>query len=289
MSTQYRTIRKDGNLNITLKKGIHISDLYHDLLKMSWWGFASMFTAVFFLTNAFFGLIYFFLPVDGFEGFQYQDGFQHYLESFFFSVQTFGTIGYGKIAPIGVAANLVVTFESYSSLFVVAVLTGLVFARFAKPHSKVLFSHHAVVREYDGVPCFMFRMANARQNYITDARVRVSLAIDDPKTKFRNFYDLKLERDSSPIFALSWSICHDIDIESPLHGLTADIWRARNAEIIVSFSGVDTTLSQLMHAKSSYIGDEVLYNHDFVDVLRRDKAGKVELIVENLSLVKNLN
>ncbi len=280
---QYRTVNKDGSLNINNCKGLAISDLYHDLLRATWPTFLVLFTFVFFALNCLFGLIYSLIPAEQFEGFRSSEGFMHYLECFFFSVQTFGTIGYGRISPIGVPANFVVTFESYISLFVAAVLTGLIFARFARPHAKVIFSHSAVIRKFDGVPCLMFRMANERQNHITDARVAVSFAFDDPVTRFRSFSELKLERDLSPLFALSWTIAHDIDETSPLHKLPFSEWEKHNAELIVTFSGLDTVLSQTVHAKTSYIWEEILCDHDFNDVIQRGEDGKVTLLLERFN------
>ena len=280
-ATRYRTINKDGSLNVVTRRGISIKDLYHDLLKSSWTVFALVFVGVFFLLNGIFGFFYSFLPLSQFEGFRYEGGWMHWLESFFFSVQTFGTVGYGKISPIGMIANAVVTFECCTSLFVVALMTGLIFARFAKPNGKVLASYYAVIRNYDGIPSLMFRLANERQNYVTDARVNVSLAMDDLATGYRTFTDLVLERNSSPIFSLSWTIAHDIDSMSPLYGLSQEEMCKRNAELVVTFRGSDTTLSQNVYAKFSYISEEIKVDHDFVDVIRRGKDGKIELMLEN--------
>ena len=288
MGFKYRTINKDGSLNIATSKKLSLNDLYHDLLKLKWRAFACVFTLVFFCINSTFGFCYFLIPISQFTGFKYSKGFDHFVESFFFSVQTFGTIGYGGVSPVGNWANAIVTLECYTSLFVVAVLTGIIFARFAKPSAKVMFSEKAVVRPFDGIPCLMFRIANSRQNFITDARIKVSLALDDPKTKFRNFCDLKLERESSPIFALSWTIAHDIDPSSPLYGLTPNDWKNGNGELVVTFSGTDTTLSQKVYAKSSYISDEILFNHDFEDVLSRGENGTVTFMPEKFDLVKPL-
>lgn len=288
--TQFRMIQKDGSLNIgDVSKKINFRDLYHDLLKLSWPAFACWFATMFFCINSLFGFVYFLLPNTEFEGFQHTSGFMHYLDGFFFSVQTLGTIGYGRVAPIGVFANFVVTLECYTGLFVIAVMTGIIFARFAKPHSKVIFSNFAVIRDFDGVPCLMFRVANERQNNITDARVRVYLVMQDLKTGFREFYDMKLERDYSPIFALSWTIAHDIDSSSPMFGLNHEELKKRTAEIIVTFSGTDTTLSQVMHAKSSYLAEEILRNHDFVDVIKRHPDTSVSLMLEHFHSVKLLS
>ena len=288
--TQFRMIQKDGSLNIgKVSRKINFRDLYHDLLKLSWPGFACWFATTFFVINSIFGLVYFMLPNAEFEGFQHTDGFMRYLDSFFFSVQTLGTIGYGKAAPVGVLANIVVTFECYTGLFVIALMTGLIFTRFSKPQSKVIFSRNAVIRKFDGIPCLMFRIANERQNNITDARVRVYLVMQDLKTGFREFYDLKLERDYSPIFALSWTIAHDIDSTSPLFGLSDEDLKRRTAEIMVTFSGTDTTLSQEMYAKSSYLTDEILKEHDFVDVIKRNPDTSVSLMLEHFHSVKSLD
>jgi len=289
-ATQFRMIQKDGTLNIgNVSKKVNFGDLYHDLLKLSWTGFACWFVTTVFAINSVFGLLYFLLPSSEFEGFQHSSGFMRYLDSFFFSVQTLGTIGYGRAAPVGVLANLLVTIECYTGLFVIALMTGLIFTRFSKPRSKVIFSQNAVIRNFDGVPCLMFRIANERQNNITDARVRVYLVMQDLKTGFREFYDLKLERDYSPIFALSWTIAHDIDSTSPLYQLSNEELKRRVAEIMVTFSGTDTTLSQEMYAKSSYLTDEILKDHDFVDVIRRHPDTSVSLMLENFHLVKPLN
>ncbi len=285
MEKQYRTILKDGSLNIRkAKRGFSFNDSYHDLLKASWPQFILLFTAVFFVLNCTFGFIYFLIPAEEFSGFRY-DGFRHYLEAFFFSVQTFGTIGYGGVSPLGVIANGVVTLECYTSLFVAAVLTGIIFSRFSRPSAKVMFSQNAVIRSFDGIPCFMFRVANTRLNYISDARVNVSLAIDDLETNFRMFYPMKLERDASPIFALSWTIAHDIVEGSPLYGLKKEDWEKKSAEIVVTLTGVDTTLSHPVYSKCSYVLDEILYDHDFVDVLRRED-GEVIFMAEKFDLVK---
>lgn len=290
-SSSFRIINPDGSLNTRRSrrsKGLDFRDLYHGLLGLSWPAFAAWFALLFFLANAVFGLLYFWLPAGQFSGLRHLEGFERYLDLFFFSVQTLGTIGYGGISPVGTLANFVVTIECYSGLFIVAVMTGLIFSRFARPHSKVSFTRNAVIRRFGEVPCLMFRIANERLNHITDAKVALHLVIDDPATGFRDFVPLKLERDQSPIFALSWTVAHDIDSSSPLLNLGLDELKRRSGEIIVSFSGVDTTLSQTVYAKTSYVADDILPDHDFEDVIERTPDGFVLLHLDRLDRVRKV-
>jgi inward rectifier potassium channel len=278
---QFRMVLKNGALNIKQKQGqVNLRDLYHDFLNLSWPKFTAVFAILFFLINAVFGFVYSLIPFEQFEGLKHETGVDRYLESFFFSVQTLGTIGYGHVSPVGFIANSVVTLECYTGIFVVALMTGLIFARFARPHVKVVFSDSAVIRKFNDLPCLMFRVANERQNHITDARIRVFLVMDDPSTGYRDFTELKLERDYSPLFALSWTIAHDIDSDSPLSGLDRDQLIRFSAELIVTFSGTDTTLSHEMFAKTSYTPDEIRLDHDFVDVIKRHPDHSVSLAME---------
>jgi inward rectifier potassium channel len=284
---RFRMIRKDGTLNVeNTRQGVRMSDLYHDLIGLSWPRFTIWFGFVFFAINCIFGFIYFQIPADQFDGLRHTTGADRFLDSFFFSVQTLGTIGYGHVSPTGTIANFVVTIECYTGLFVVALMTGLIFTRFSKPHVKVVFSHHSVIRKFDGVPCLMFRIANERQNHITDAKVKVHLVMDDPKSGYREFLELRLERSESPLFALSWTIAHDLDSESPMVSIGLPELKKRSAELIVSFSGIDGTLSQEIYAKSSYTVDEILLDHDFVDVIERNAKGAARLRMERFHEVR---
>ncbi len=283
---RFRMVRKDGKLNIeSSRSGVRWSDLYHDLINLSWPRFTIWFGMVFFAINCIFGLIYFQIPAEQFDGLRHPSGIDRFFDSFFFSVQTLGTIGYGHVSPTGTLANLVVTIECYTGLFVVALMTGLIFTRFSKPHVKVVFSQNSVIKKFGDVPCLMFRIANERQNHITDASVKVHLVMDDPDTGYREFTELLLERSESPLFALSWTIAHDLDSKSPMGRLGLTELKKRSAELIVSFRGIDATLSQEIRAKSSYTVDEILPDHDFVDVIERSPHGLARLRMERFNEV----
>src|SRR5262249_47899192 len=144
---------------------------------------------------------------------------------FFFSVQTFATVGYGQVGPVGLAANLIVTFESFSGLLALALATGMIFARFSRPTAKILFSQSAIVSPYQGITAFEFRIANARSNQIIELEAKVLFtrmnAKGEPQGKVgRQFHELALERRRVAFFPLSWTIVHPIDEQSPLYGLT---------------------------------------------------------------------
>ena len=193
-----------------------------------------------------------------------------FADAFFFSVQTMATVGYGQMAPATLYANLVVTVETAVGLMFLALATGLVFARFSRPTARVLFSRVAVIGPYNGTPTLSFRLANQRSNQILQAEVSAVLLRDETTLEgapIRRFYDLKLARYRTPVFALTFSVMHEIDSDSPLHGASAASLEADNAELIVTASGIDETIAQRVHARTSYLPHEILWGHRFVDVM----------------------
>jgi inward rectifier potassium channel len=172
--------------------------------------------------------------------------------------------------PMTFYANIVVTIETATGLMLVALATGLVFARFSRPRARILFSHVAVIGPYNGAPTLSVRLANERRNQIVQAEVSAHLLRDERTREgalVRRFYDLKLSRYGTPVFALSFSVMHEIDRDSPLHGQTRASLEAVNAELVVTATGVDETIAQRVHARASYLPDEIRWDHRFVDVI----------------------
>ena len=200
-----------------------------------------------------------------------------FADAFFFSVQTMASIGYGAMYPKTDYANMVVAIEALVGLMSLAMATGLMFARFSRPTAKVLFSKIAVIVPYNGKPTLMFRTANERHNQIFEAEMHVSLVRDEASIEgvvMRRFYDLKLVRKQTPIFALTWTGMHIIDETSPLYGETAETLHHSNIEIIVILTGMDETVAQTIHTRHSYLADEIHWNHRFVDILVTMPDGK---------------
>jgi inward rectifier potassium channel len=249
-----------------------LSDLYHLLLTSRWWVLLLILAGLYVLANVLFALAYLALG----------DVIEHarpgvFADAFFFSVQTMATVGYGNFWPRTTAANVLATAEMIVGGMALALMTGLVFAKFARPTSRVRFGDVAVVRSWEGVPSLMFRMANARSSQIVEARIRVMLLRTERSREgdaIRRQHDLRLLRSVSPIFALTWTAVHPIDAASPLHGADAAALVAGEVVIVVSFSGWDENLGATTYARHTYTADRILFGRRLVDVLSVGKDGE---------------
>lgn len=260
---------RSRTLEIVGSSRVHWRDLYHFLIGASWARVLGVVTFAFLLENALFGLAYW--AVGGIQG---SDG--SYSSSFFFSVQTLGTIGYGGMSPTTTAAHLLVTVEALAGMLSTAMVTGLVFSKFARPTARVMFANVAVVSDRAGVPNLMFRVANERRNHVVEATLKVALMrfeVTPEGERIRKVYDLDLVRSQSPVFVLTWTVMHPILPGTPLYAETAESLAAHEAEIVLTFTGMDETLSQTIHARHSYLPDELRYEARFGDLLGT-KPGK---------------
>lgn len=240
-------------------------DLYHVMLTLPWLGFLGLIALLYVGANALFALAYLLVPgsITGARPGSFTD-------AFFFSVQTMATIGYGVMSPQTLYAHTLVAIEALVGLLGVAMATGLMFSRFSRPTARVLFSRVAVVSPYNDVPTLIFRAANQRHNQILEAQVQLALVRDEVSTEgvtMRRFYDLKLLRSRTPIFFLTWTIMHPIDQGSPLYGLSPEELWDSNLEIVVILTGLDESFSQTIHARHSFIAEDIRWDKRFVDIL----------------------
>lgn len=239
-------------------------DLYHLWLTASWPKVLAAAAVAYTGINAFFALLY--LWVGGIENLR--DG--SFAQAFFFSAQTFSTVGYGNLWPQSTAANAISYLESFVGLIATAMITGLMFAKFARPTSRVLWSRVAVVAPLDGVRSLMFRMANERGNQVVEAQLRLSLVRQEVTVEgdeVRRVHDLPLVRAQSGVFALTWTAIHRLDPSSKLYGLSAADLRAQGAELIASLTGLDETFSQTIHSRHSWSWDEIVWDARFADII----------------------
>jgi len=251
------------------------ADLYHLLLTSSWPRLLGLLAISYAAANALFALGYLIEP-DAIENARPGS----FADAFFFSVQTMATIGYGRMVPRTFLANTLVTLETLTGLLALAMITGLVFAKFSRPTARVLFSRVAVIGRRDGVRAFMFRMANERGNNIVEAQVHVALARQEVTAEgesVRRFYDLELARRLNPIFPNTWTVIHPIVDGSPLHHATATSLAAEDARIVVSVVGLDESYAQTVHARHSYGAQDIAWDARFVDIVTRDANGGLRI------------
>jgi inward rectifier potassium channel len=241
-----------------------LRDFYYFLIASRWRVVLLIYAMGYLLANAAFALVYTWTGgiVNARPG--------SYSDAFFFSAETLGTIGYGVFAPQSFPAHVVATFENMVGLLLLAMFTGITFAKFSRPKARVMFSDVAIVAPRDGVPTLSFRVANERVNHVVQATLRVTLVRSEQTSegeRFRKMVDLPLARSESPAFVLTWLALHRIDEESPLHGVTPERFAAGMMEILVTFTGWDETLAQTIYARQSYVGAELRWNHRFRDVI----------------------
>jgi inward rectifier potassium channel len=199
-----------------------------------------------------------------------------FADAFFFSVQSLSTIGFGGMSPASTFADVLVTIEALVGLLMTAMSTGLIFAKFATPTARVLFSRVALLRDWHGQRVLTFRMGNERPNQILEAQVRVSLLRrnEEGGEVFYRFFDLPLVRDSSPVFSMTWSVFHVIDEQSPLHALqTREALIDVDAMLMVTLLGIDDSIAHTVHSRHAYEIDDLVWDKRFVDVVHIREDG----------------
>lgn len=274
--SRQRLLNPDGSFNVARDGLGRLERLapYHSLLVMGWGEFLLYCVGFYLAINLLFAALYALggpgALLDAAE--TVRSGV--FARAFFFSVETFATIGYGSIVPVGLWANAVMTVESLAGTLSVALVTGLVFARFSRPTARVRFSRRAVVGPYRDGTALMFRLVNERRSEMLQLELRVLFSYVDAGSgsRARRFRELALERHQVTFLPLAWTVVHPITEASPLHALTPADLEARDAEILVLLSGLDETTTQTLHARTSYKPHELLHGARFRSVFAPPRA-----------------
>lgn len=282
-----RLLNRDGSFNVRRVGAGWWESLsaYHYLLTISWPRFFSIVVASFLSTNAIFAVIYAFAGDGALSGVHAHTLGGRFVESFFFSVHTLATIGYGTIAPSTLTAHIIVTIETLIGLVGVAVIAGISFGRFSRPVARILFSRNAIIAPYRGGRAFMFRIVNQRSNQLVDvvARVLLSRRKRDSVASDREFIQLALERDSVAFFPLAWTIVHPITKDSPLSEWTEQDFTECDVEFLVLLNGFEETFSQTVHTRSSYKAAEVVWGAQFRSMFNpTDEEGVISVDIRKL-------
>jgi inward rectifier potassium channel len=257
---------KNGHLEIenSGKWYTYWREPYRLMLVVPWFLFLGIIALFYILVNVFFACIY--IMGDHIANARSGDFF----DAYFFSVQTFASIGYGAMYPKTFIGNLIVSFEAIVGLVSIALLTGISFARFSRPTARIMFSKFAVISSYNGQSTLMVRCANARGNQVLEAQVRLTLLRDEITMEgnpIRRVYDLKLLRDRTYSFSLGWTIFHPTDDSSPLFNLNSNDLQQQNTTLIITINGHDETVAQTVHDRHDYHAGDVIFNYRFVDMI----------------------
>ena len=261
-----RLMNKDGTFNVQ-KIGVpgNIRDTYQTLIKITWTKFFVLTFVFIVLLNILFAIAYVFIGVDDLVGDQEGDFWQNFSEAFFFSFQTFTTVGYGHISPIGKLVNFVAAIESATGLMVFAIITGLLYGRFSRPSMRLLFSDNAIVAPYKEGWGLMFRVVNLRKSTLLEigASVALTIHIKEGGENKRKYYRLNLEIDKIEFFPATWTIVHSIDDKSPFNTLDLNNLEKEDLEIVIQLNAFDDTFSQYVHSRYSYQGSEIIVGAKF--------------------------
>jgi inward rectifier potassium channel len=251
------------------------ADISHRCMTASWPAFIGGAALVFIGFNAIFALFYWVgdQPIANVPGGQYID----YL---YFSIETLSTAGYGDMHPQTHYGHFIATIELFTGIFSMSLMTGLIYARFSRPSARLLFADTPVISDHEGQQTLMIRLANERHNIISNATARLWLfknIVSKEGQQFRRFYELPLIRNESPALALSWTLFHVIDENSPLYRLNADDLEAINVSLIVVVSGYDVVAAQTVHARKSYEYPDIRFGRRYAEILGTTDDGRLRI------------
>jgi inward rectifier potassium channel len=251
------------------------SDLYYRSMTVSWPAFFASAAAIFLVLNGSFAVVYSLgdQPIaNAIPG--------RFLDLVYFSIETLATVGYGDMHPQTDYGHLVATVEIFTGMSFLAVMTGLVFARFSRPRARFIFARYPIVAQHEGEPTLMIRVANARHNTISGARARLWLIRGERSAEghyFRRYHQLALQRSENPVFALSWTIFHPIDESSPLYGASPADLAQNETMLVLTISGLDDNSAQQLNARANYSQDKIRWQHRYVDISSNAEDGRLIL------------
>ena len=285
--TQYnRFLNKDGSVNI-LRKGQRVVDsldFYHAFITMSWKKFLVIVSIGYLIVNTIFATIYHLVGYQHFGNLKHVSALHDFVELFFFSAQTLTTVGYGYVYPSSIYASFFAAIESMLGLLGFALATGILYGRFSRPKSEILYSENVLVAPYQDISALMFRVINPKQNELIEVEANVTLSMKNPHTNSRVFLALELERSKINFLALNWTIVHPINENSPLYGFTEEELMNSDAEFIVVIKSINDTYSQLVYSRTSYKNHEIVYGAKFKPMnTEPNNWGKLVLDIRQLN------
>lgn len=277
-----RVINKDGTFNIK-RTGMRTQP-YQKMLKMSKFKFFALIVLIYLGANMAFTLIYLAIGTDCIALSSSDIHLNPFFKALFFSMQTFTTVGFGSIFPTDPVENFISGMEAMTGWIFFAMATGLVYGRFSRPSARILFSNNALISPFNGGKALMFRVVNRRPNVLMEmeAKVMLSMDVDEGEGVMRRYYNLKLDVSSVHFFPLSWTLVHPLNDSSPLYGLSKEQLQQKSAEILILIKGFDDSFSQHVHIRFSYTWDEIIWNAKFVRNYHALENGEILLNIDGV-------
>jgi hypothetical protein len=270
-----RFVNKNGTANVE-KRGMHFLhriSWYHTMIDMPTWKFMLVILLFYVGINLVFAFVYFAIGIEHLDGIPMTDSdWVQFGQAYFFSAQTFTTVGYGHISPVGFLTSLLAAAEALMGLLSFAIATGLFFGRFSKPTAFLKFSHNAVVAPYSEGRGLMIRMTPFKNTNFTDAEAKMTLgmSIEENGVRVNKFYSLDLELAKINALTLSWTLVHPINEDSPLYQFAKEDFENTIGEILVFVKTFDDLFSNTVAARTSYTFDEVVYGAKFIPMYERN-------------------
>lgn len=289
-----RFLDKEGSANIE-KRGLPFFDQiswFHTLLRLPAWKFQIMIFSVFVLVNFIFASIYYFIGIEHLNGIVASSEIEKFAQAYFFSAQTFTTVGYGHISPQGFLTSAVAATEALTGLLGFALATGLLYGRFSKPKAHLKFSENAIIAPFQGGKALMIRVASYKNTNLTDAEAKLTLAmtVEENGVNVNRFFPLDLEYSTINALTLSWTLVHHITEESPLYEFTNDDFANEKGEVLVFLKAFDEMFSNTVAIRTSYIFKEIVYGAKFLQMFEHSSDNtKTVIHIDKLNLFEKVN
>lgn len=278
-----RFLNKDGSFNL-VKEGIPFKkrfSVFNDMLNLPQWKFIAVIFIFFVIINLLFTVIYFMFGAHQFEGLTKISDWQNFKELFYFSMHTVTTVGYGNVYPVGDAAGFVSGIEALTGFLSLAIATGLIYGRFSKPRSYLVFSDNALISPYKDGKALMFRFVGYKDKHtLTDLEIRVNaglLLVENDKADYK-YFSLTLERSKVENMAMSWTVVHPIDENSPFYGFTEEDMKNADVELYVLLRGFDDVFSNYVQQRTSYTFNEIIFNRKFAPMYRESEDSRTTIL-----------
>ena len=280
-----RLLGKDGSFNV-VRHGRRSRFVYQWLIEMPWWQFFGYVLGYYVGINVLLACLFMLAGPGGISNVRHDSWLSEFTSCFFFSVQTFTTVGYGSMSPTELPHELLATFGALVGLMSVALATGLFFARFSRPRQMVVSSDKALIAPYAGGAAFEFRLASQAPSKLLTVRAEVVYSWVEHREgqRRRNFETLALERDHIAMFPLNWTVVHPIDAASPFAGRTREQVAEQDGEFIVQISGYDETYARQVYAHTSYRAECLVWGARYQPMYFPGENGETNLHLDRIDL-----